>query len=116
MILSGPGSITFGSNSSLFKLGIADLRVRIAQAAQIGGARTHVQVFQQAVIARLRFELRHAALGIVDIAENDGLRGTRLSAGWGDFAVSDAPVLLLAFDFRRTDALDAIGALLHHAS
>src|SRR5580698_1258140 len=116
MIWSGPGSMTFGSSSSVFRLGIADLRVGIAQASQIGGSGPYVQVFQQAVVARLRFELRHAALGIVDVAENDGLRGTRLGASRRDFAVRDAPVLLLGFDFGCADALDAVGALFHHAA
>src|SRR5580704_11797991 len=116
MIWSGPGSMTFGSSSSVFRLGIADLRVGVAQASQIGGSGPHVQVFEQAVIARLSFELRDAALGIVDVAENDGLSGTRLGAGWCDFAVGDAPVLLLGFYLGGIDALDAVSALLHHAS
>src|ERR1700733_11507698 len=112
MILSGPGSITFGSSSSVFRLlGITDLRVGVAQASQVGGSGPHVQVFEQAVVARLRFHLRHTALGIVDVSENDRLSWTRLGAGRGDFAVGDSAVLLLRFDLDRVDALNAVGAL-----
>src|ERR1700722_18472967 len=118
MIWSGPGSITFGSSSSVVskRLGIADLRIGVAQTAQVSGSWPHVQIFQQAVVPSLRLELRHAALGIVDISENDGLGGTSLRAGRGDFAIGDAAVLLLGLDFHRIDALDAVRTLFHHAA
>src|SRR5580704_6686513 len=116
MIWSGPGSMTFGSSSSVFRLGIADLRVGVAQASQVGCSGPYVQIFEQAVVARLRFELRHAALGIVDVSEDDGLGGTSLSAGRGDLAVGDPPILLLRFDLGHVDALDAIRALFHYAT
>ena len=58
-------------------LGFLDLRVRIPQAAQISGAGPRIQFFEQTVVARLRFHLRHAALGIVDVAEHDRLRRDR---------------------------------------
>src|SRR3984957_2852 len=110
MILSGPGSITFGSSSSVFRLlGITDLRVGVAQASQVGGSGPHVQVFEQAIVARLRFHLRYAALGIVDVSENNRLGWTRRGACRRDFTVGDSPVLLLRFDFGRVDALDAVG-------
>src|ERR1700736_1999540 len=101
MILSGPGSITLGSSSSvvLKLLGIAYLRVRVAQPAQVSGAGPYVEIFEQAVVAGLRFELRHAALGIVNVSEDDGLGGTRLRAGRCNLTVGDAPVLLLGFNF-----------------
>src|SRR5579862_5275585 len=117
MILSGPGSITFGSSSSVFRLlGIADLRIGVAQASQVGGPGPHVQVLEQAVVPRLRLHLRHAALGIVDVAEYNSLGGTSLSAGRRDFAIGNPAVLLLGLDFDNVDPLDAIGALLHHAA
>src|ERR1700678_3785429 len=118
MILSGPGSITFGSSSSVVskRLGIADLRVGVAQAPQIGGSGPHVQVVEEAIVAGLRLELRHAALGIVDVSENDSLRGTSLGAGRCNFAIGDAAVFLLGLNFGHVDALDAIGTLFHDAA
>src|SRR5512135_2401353 len=46
------------------------LRVGIADFGQIGGARPGVELGQQPVVAGLGLEAGHAALGIVDVAED----------------------------------------------
>ena len=51
-----------------------DLRVRVAHRRQISRPRPRIQICQQAVIRCLRFHLRHPAVGIVDVAEDDRLR------------------------------------------
>src|ERR1017187_3659745 len=93
-----------------------DLRVRIPQTAQISGAGPRIQFFQQTVVASLGFELRYTALGIVDIAEHDGLCRAGLRASGRDFAIGDAAVLLFGFNLDGVNALNAVGAFFHHAA
>src|SRR5205823_3594957 len=59
---------------------------------------------------------RHLGLWIVQIAENDRPGRTRGLARGHHFAVADIPVLLVGGRARAFDALDAIGAFLHHAA
>src|SRR6267154_3538175 len=92
------------------------LRIGIAYGCQIGGARAGVEFAEHIVIALLGFELGDAGVGVVGIAENDGLGGARRLARGNDFAVADGAILLFGFDARVVDALHAISALLHHAA
>ena len=48
--------------ASLTGLRLFKFRVRVLHHRHVGGARTRVQVFQQAVVALLRLDLRHAAV------------------------------------------------------
>src|ERR1019366_2278389 len=64
----------------------------------------------------ISFEFGNAAVLIVDVAENDGLRRARGLAGGLDFAVAHRAVLLLRVDLGRVDTLHAIGAFFHHAA
>src|SRR6185437_4212372 len=51
-----------------------------------------------------------------NVTETDCLRGTCRLAGGYDFAVADTAVVLVGFDVRGFDALDAVRAFLHHAA
>src|SRR5271170_8101228 len=68
------------------------------------------------VVARLRFPFGDAAVGIIDIAEDNRLRGARTLAGGDDFAVAYFAILFFARDFRRVDALHAVGAFFHDSA
>src|SRR5581483_8317192 len=98
------------------------LRVRVAESRQIRSARLDVQFAEQFVIARLRLPLRHAAVRVADVAEDDGVGRAGLRAGRGDGAVLNPPFLALLprrrldFDLRVLDALHAVAAFLHHAA
>ena len=56
------------------------LRIGITNLRQICRPRPGVEIGQQTVVARLRFQLGNAALGIVDVAEHNRIRRTRLLA------------------------------------
>src|SRR5579862_8177369 len=94
----------------------ANLRIGIPYARQIRGPRARIQFLEQAVIARLRLELRNAARLVVDVAEDDRFRGARLLARGDDFAVVHGTILFFGLNLRRVDALHAVGALFHHAA
>ena len=51
-----------------------------------------------------------------DIAEADRLRRARSLAGRDDLAIRNPPIFLIGLDVRGLDALDAVGALFHHAA
>src|SRR5215469_10871491 len=91
------------------------LRVRIAQAGQVSGARPGVEIGQQAVVQLFGFHFRHAAVGIVGVAEHDGLGGARGLAGRLDFAFPHGAPFLFGLDLGVIDALYAVGALFHDA-
>src|SRR5579864_8507551 len=117
MILSGPGSIALCSNSSIFTgLSFLQLRIRVPQTTQIGGAGPGIQLLKQAIVSRLGLELRHAALGIVDVSERDRLGGAGLHARRDNLAVGDAAIFLFGLDLGGVDALNAVGAFFHHAA
>src|SRR3984885_8734709 len=90
-----------------------NLRIRIADARKIGGARPCVQILKQTVIARLRLELGYLAVGIVDIPEHDRFGRAGALARCDDLAVADQAILFLGPDLCRIDSLHAVGALLH---
>src|SRR5947209_11499382 len=93
-IFSGPGSMADFSNASIFKTSTSlDLGIRVPQTRQISSARPRVQLFQETVVSLLHFQSGHLAIGIVDIAKNDRLRGTGLRAGRYDLAIFDPAIL-----------------------
>src|SRR5579863_6647479 len=90
MTLSGPGSnVATRSSSTIrpFPSTLPDVRIWIPQPRQICGARMCVELFEQAVIALLALAPRYLAIGIVYVAEYDGVRRTGLLAGSDNFAV-----------------------------
>src|SRR5579871_235392 len=95
-----------------------ELGIGVADLGQVRRPGPRVQVRQQLVIAVLRFPLGDPAVGIVDVAENDGARRARLLAGRLQLAFVPALVdlapLALGVDAPLVDALDAVRALLHH--
>src|SRR3990172_234978 len=56
-------------------------RARVPELGQVSGARAGIQLGQQPVITRLGLELRHAALRVIDVAEDDGPGGADGLAG-----------------------------------
>src|SRR5215510_16070365 len=77
-----------------------NLPIRVLQLCQVGGARLGVKLFQQSIVERLRLEPRDAAVGIVRIAEDDGLSGTgRLTRGH-DLTVPHLAIFFLGSYFR----------------
>ncbi len=68
------------------------------------------------VVALVGLELGNAAVGIVDVAEDDRLGGAGRLAGGLDVAVAHLAVFLLGVDLGVVDALHAVGALLHDAA
>jgi hypothetical protein len=66
----------------------------IAHRREVGRARLRPDLAEQLVVARLGLELRHARLGVVDVAERDRLRRAHLLAGGRDLAVTDAAARL----------------------
>src|ERR1044071_9363201 len=122
-----PGPITAAGEivaSESISAGSFDIRlasllyfgIRILHRAEIGSSRSGVELSQQLVVALLFLELRHAAFGIVRIAEDDGLRRASLGAGGGDFAVAHCAVLSFGIDLRPLNALHTVGAFLHDAA
>src|SRR5688572_26042523 len=75
-----------------------DLRVRVADAAEIACSRPGVQFFEQKIAPLICPKLAHAAFLISHVAKNDRLRGTRLLAGRHDLAVLDIAALFLGLD------------------
>src|SRR6478609_9208474 len=87
--------------------------IRVAQLAQIGGARTDVEVAEDRVVALRGFELGNGALRVLDVTEDDAVNGADLLAGGLDRAVGDEHVargagLPLLGDLALLHALDAI--------
>src|SRR5438132_9914274 len=102
--------------SAMLNASLAELRVHISHCRQIRRAWPRIQLAEQRVVARLRLELRDAAVRIVLIAEHNRVCRADLLAGGLDFAVADPPILFFRLDLRFVDALHAVRALLHHAA
>src|ERR1051325_5064914 len=94
----------------------ADFRIRITQRRQVGRARLRVQIGQQAVVTTAALQLCDAALRVVRIAEDDGLRRAHGLTGGDDLAVTYRSALFFGFDLRHLNALYAVGAFLHHTA
>src|SRR3989304_1360213 len=60
----------------------------VANQPQVSHARPDIQFFEDAIVARIREDLRDLAFGVVGIAEHDRSRGARLRAGRADLAVA----------------------------
>ena len=97
--LSYPGATTGSSSARVH----AHLRVGIAQLRQIRRARARVQFREQAVVQRRGAQFRDAAAGVVDVAEDDRLRRTRLRARGRDLAVADRAIRFVRVDLHRVD-------------
>src|SRR5215472_17023978 len=112
---STPTSSTIGAIELCLLRGL-EFRVRIPHRRNVGGARARIQLSQQLVIPLLGFELRNAAVGIIDVAEDNGFGGANLLARGQDVAVFDIRIRLFGGDTRGVDALHAISALFHDAA
>ena len=97
--------------------------IRIAESRQVRRSRLRAEFADDAVVARVGLQLGDAAVGVVDVAEDDRLRsGTpagRRSASVPSAIVGGSPAfdgVLLGVDPGGVDPLHAVGALLHHAA
>ncbi len=81
---------------------------------EVRDLRFGAKIFEQLRAAQRPRQPRHAAVGIVEIAEHDRRGRTRLRTRRLQRAVGNRAVLGLGGGLRRLDALDAEGALLHH--
>src|SRR5437763_1237130 len=90
--------------------------VRIANRGEVGRPGPRVEVGEESVVALLRLKACDAARRVVQVAEDYGLGRARLLARGLYLAVSDFVAALLRLDLCELDALDAVGALLHHAA
>src|SRR6186997_3301909 len=82
--------------------------IRIPDRREVGGARLGVQLVEQDVAARARLLLRDRGVGLVEVAEHDGLGRTHLLAGGLDLAVADVAALVLRIDPGLVHALHAV--------
>ncbi|HVT27627.1 MAG TPA: hypothetical protein VHE81_06375, partial [Lacipirellulaceae bacterium] len=82
---------------------------------KIGCAGPGIQLREKRIIQFFRFSLRYGVLRIINIAENDRLRGTDLLARRFDSPVGNVGVMNARGDFRFADALHAVRAFFHHA-
>ena len=90
--------------------------VGFGDAREIGRSRPRVELLQQRIMSRIAPQARHGGIRVCEIAEPDRLRRARGLTGGDDFAVFDEAGLPLREAPRAADALDAIGAFLHHAA
>src|SRR3972149_12236066 len=61
-----------------------DLRIRVPERRQVRRPRPRVDLLEEAVVARLGLQLVHATCGLVQVAEDNGLRRAHLLAGRHD--------------------------------
>src|SRR5581483_4109440 len=110
---SWPGSMTgAGSIAAISALG--DRRVAVGQPRRIGRARPGVELFEQRVVERAGLAPAYLAVRVVKVAEDDRFGRAGLLAGGPDLAVGDRAVVAVGGDLRLADALQAVGAFLHH--
>src|SRR4051812_15491504 len=91
-----------------------EVRIAVRDAAEVARARTRVELREQVVAQRRALRLADRAFRVVQVAEDDRARRTGGLAGGDDLSVADAPAFLFRGDPRAGDALQAVGALLHH--
>src|ERR1039458_7244092 len=91
-------------------------RVGIAQLGQISGARAGVQVGQHPIVELFGFHLGHAAVGVVDIPEDNGFGGAGGLACGLDFAIPHLAALFFRVDLGGIDSLHAVRTLFHDAA
>src|SRR5262245_61068450 len=104
--------VSWSRRSSAITLLRFNLSIRVLQLCQVGGAGLGVQLHQQSIVERLRLEARDAAVGIVRIAEDDGLGGTGHLTRGHDLTVSHLAIFFLRGYFRGVDPLHAVSAFL----
>src|SRR5262249_48122178 len=93
-----------------------DVQVWVFQRRQVSRSGSGVQVREQRVVERLGASPRDFALGIIEIAEDNRAGGTgRLARGY-NVAVAQRSIFAPRLDLPGADALDAVGALFHHAA
>src|ERR1051325_5873645 len=92
------------------------LRIWVVDARQVRGAWACVELGEHAVVCGLTFELRHAAVWIVDVAKHDRFDRARLLASRCDLTILHATILFFRLNLRRVDSLHAVSALLHYAT
>src|SRR6185369_5697055 len=93
-----------------------NLWIRVLQLRQITRARLRVQLAQQRITTIAVLQLRHAAVRIVDVSENDRLRRTNCLTRRDNVAVSQLAILELRLNLSTLNALHAVSALLHHTA
>src|SRR5208283_3533948 len=64
----------------------------------------------------LGLDLRHAAVLIVQVAEDDGARRAGLLARGDYFTITQLAIFLFGIHAALSDALEAVSTLLHHAA
>src|SRR5207302_10064575 len=77
------------ANTSVSRLVAYDRRVGVADQRLVGCARPGVELGQQRIIERARFALRHRAVRVVLVAEQDCLGRAALLAGGDDLAIME---------------------------
>src|SRR5579885_3810019 len=113
---SGPMAASRGRASSVALLGIAHVRVGIADQRLVARPWPRVERVEHDVVERARLALRHRARRIILVSENDGLGRAGLLTGGHRLAVAQRAVLAVGVDHGGTRALHAVGAFLHHAA
>src|SRR5215813_9847803 len=93
-----------------------DFRIRITNARQIPHTRLGAQVLERGVGARLFATSYHLGAGLVQRAEHDGIRRTRLLTRSADIRAAQRSILAPRRDACFSNALHAERAFLHHAA
>src|SRR5262249_56448676 len=83
---------------------------------QVAHGWSDVQLAQHVVVAGILPKLRHAALGILHVAEHNRLSRARLLASRLHVAVGERLALTPSLDLGLLKALNAEGAFLHNAA
>src|SRR5262249_5370003 len=109
-----PTMASFGSSMGARLSAILQLGIHVSDRPQIRRPRARIELAEERVVADLGLQLRDAAVRVVQIAEDDRFRRTRLLTRRLNLAVSDPPVLFLRIDPDASDSLHAVGALFHH--
>ena len=94
----------FGSSTGmrLSATSVSQLRIHVADRAEVGRAGPRVQFAEERVVADLALQFRDPARRIVQVAEHDGVGRTRLLTRGLNLALANTTVLVLALDPRVT--------------
>src|SRR5262245_24478621 len=110
------GERTQNTYSYPLPLRFTQFRVGVAQVRQVCRARPGVQLRQQPVIERCRFEVRHPAGWIVDITKNNRPRWTGGLTGGDYLTITDGAVFELGLNAGSADTLHTVRAFFHNAA
>src|SRR5882757_10511376 len=69
--------------------------VRVGHFCDVSGPRARIQIGNHAIVTRLRLNLGHAAVFVVDVAESDRIRRAGLLAGGDDLPIANLAILLV---------------------